>query len=75
MSKETTGKKRGISLSGGHIVVKNKKFKKSDIIVFFLCILMSLIIWIYATGAERKETAKQLDQLQQDIQAVQQDKT
>ncbi len=58
MLKDTIGKKKGISLTEGHIVVKNKKFKKSDIIVFGVCVIISLVIWIYAAGVERMEEAK-----------------
>ncbi len=73
MSKDTNGKKRGISLTEGHIVVKNRKIKMSDVVVFCLCLVISLAIWIYATGVERMEESKQIDQIQQGIQNVQQE--
>ncbi len=41
----------GISLQEGNLVVKNKKFKKSDIIAFGVCLLVALFIWIYASNA------------------------
>ena len=52
MAKE---KNKGVSVQEGHIVVKNKKFKISDIITFLVCVLISLVIWIYATNMEKKE--------------------
>lgn len=36
----------------GELIVKNKKFKKSDILVFCVCLVVSLVIWIYATNVE-----------------------
>lgn len=36
----------------GELIVKNKKFKKSDILIFCVCLIVSLIIWIYATNVE-----------------------
>ena len=55
MAKE---KNKGVSVQEGHIVVKNKKFKISDIITFLVCVLISLVIWIYATNIDKKEDAK-----------------
>ena len=49
-------KKSGISLQEGNLVVKNKKFKKSDIIVFGVCLFVALAIWLYATNAKLKNT-------------------
>ena len=40
----------GISIKEGNLVVKNKKFKKSDIIAFGVCLLVALVIWIYASN-------------------------
>ena len=67
MAKE---KKKIISSEEGHIVVKNKKFKKSDIIVFCVCLLISLVIWVYATGVERKDAEKK-NEILNEIQTVQ----
>ena len=47
-----------VRIDEGHIVVKNKKFKKSDILVFGVCLLLSLIIWVYAANLEIKEASK-----------------
>lgn len=55
MAKE---KNKSVSVKEGHIVVKNKKFKISDIIMFLVCLLISLIIWIYATNAEKRDAQK-----------------
>ena len=38
----------------GELIVKNKKFKKSDILAFCICLVVSLAIWIYATNVELK---------------------
>ena len=51
-------KKNSLSVTEGHIVVKNKKFKISDIVMFLVCVIISLIIWIYATNVEKKEAQK-----------------
>lgn len=42
----------GISIKEGNLVVKNKKFKKSDIIAFGVCLLVALVIWIYASNVK-----------------------
>ncbi len=70
MAKE---KNSPISVKEGHIVVKNKKFKKSDIIVFCVCIVISFVIWIYATNTERRE-AEKLESVMDEMQASQIDK-
>ena len=51
-------KKSGISLEQGNLVVKNKKFKKSDIIAFGVCILVALFIWIYASNVKINNQSK-----------------
>jgi hypothetical protein len=43
---------RGISLKEGTLVVKNKKFKKTDIIAFGVCLFVALFIWIYASNVK-----------------------
>lgn len=67
MSKE---KQKIISSNEGHIVVKNKKFKKSDIFVFCVCIVISLVIWVYATNVERRDAAR-LENIQSEIESSQ----
>ena len=57
MAKE---KQKILSSTEGHIVVKNKKFKKSDIIVFCVCIVISLLIWVYATNVEQRNAEKEV---------------
>ncbi len=37
---------------GEHLVVKNKRFKKSDLLAFFICLVAALVIWMYATHSE-----------------------
>ncbi len=50
--------KKIISSDDAHILVKDKKIKKSDIVVFCACIVIAFVIWICATNAERWEAAK-----------------
>ena len=66
MAKE---KSNSLSVKEGHIVVKNKKFKISDIVMFLVCVIISLVIWIYATNMEKKE-AQKLDNIQGGVQVV-----
>ena len=44
--------KSGISLKEGTLVVKNKKFKKTDFIAFGVCLFVALFIWIYASNVK-----------------------
>jgi hypothetical protein len=37
------------------LVVKNKKYKKSDIVAIVICPLAALLIWIHATNIEKAE--------------------
>ena len=67
MAKE---KNTSVSVQEGHIVVKNKKFKISDIVTFLVCVVVSLVIWIYATNVEKKE-AQKLEDIQAELQTVQ----
>ena len=39
---------------------KKKRFKKSDILVFVLCIVSAVIIWAYASNLERKAEADKI---------------
>ena len=34
------------------LVVKNKKYKKGDVLAFALCLFAALVIWIYASNVE-----------------------
>ena len=61
---------KNLSVEEGHIVVKNKKFKISDIILFFVCIVISFVIWMYASNAEHKEQLPN-DESQEEISTVQ----
>ena len=67
MAKE---KSNSLSVKEGHIVVKNKKFKISDIVMFLVCVIVSLVIWIYATNMEKKE-AQKLENIQAELQTIQ----
>lgn len=64
-------KKRGESLlKKGQLVVKSKKFKKSDIVAFGICLLVALVIWIYATNVELNEK-KTLETLKEELGTAQ----
>ena len=41
------------------VVVKNKKYKKNDIFAFVICLIVALIIWIYATNVQNLNMQKQ----------------
>ena len=61
---------KSVSVKEGHIVVKNKKFKISDILMFLACLVISLVIWIYATNVEKRD-AQKLEDLQAELQTSQ----
>lgn len=42
------------SAKKGELIVKNKKFKRSDILAFGICVVVALVIWIYATNVDLK---------------------
>lgn len=37
------------------LVVKNKRYKKSDIVAVIICLLAALLIWVHATNIEKTE--------------------
>jgi hypothetical protein len=37
-----------------------KKFKKSDILVFAICLVVSTVIWAYASNVEKTKEEKEL---------------
>ena len=64
MAKE---KHNALSVKEGHIVVKNKKFKISDIVMFLVCVVISLVIWIYATNVEEKQAKDEAKKLAEEV--------
>ena len=40
--------------------VKKKRFKKSDILVFALCLTVSLLIWMYASNLQKDAAEKEI---------------
>lgn len=65
--------KRSIEISKeGDLVVKNKKFKKSDIFAFGICLVVALVIWIYATNVKMNET-REIEKLQEELKITQQE--
>ena len=69
MAKEKKEKKVGFSKEGD-LVVKNKKFKRSDILVFCVCLIVAFVIWLYATNLEMNNE-KEHDVMQGDVPTVQ----
>ena len=57
-------------LKEGHVIVKNKKFKKSDIIAFGICLAVALVIWLYATNSEMSK-GKELESLKEELTVAQ----
>ena len=41
-------------------VEKKRKFKKSDILVFAVCIISAVAIWLYASNIEKKDEAEKI---------------
>ena len=41
------------------VVVKKKKFSKSDILVFGVCLVVSLLVWLYATNLQKTAAEKE----------------
>ena len=35
--------------------VKKKRFNKSDVLIFGVCLIASLLIWLYASNIEKKD--------------------
>ena len=46
---ESTGENSEIK-----IAVRKKRFKKSDILVFAICLVASILIWLYASNIDKK---------------------
>ena len=44
-------------------IVKNRKYKKTDIFVSVLCLFVALVIWIYATNVKNDEMMKKHEEL------------
>ena len=63
-------KKNGGILKEGHLVVKNKKFKRSDIFAIGICLVLALVIWIYATNIEMNKE-KDLETLKEELSVTQ----
>lgn len=45
------------------LVVKKKRFKKSDLLVFAICVVAAVGIWMYASNLQEDEKAKELSQI------------
>ncbi len=55
-------KNSGVQINKEHIVVKNKKFRNADILVFVFCLLAALVIWLYAKNVDIDEQ-KQIENI------------
>ena len=63
-------KKNGGILKEGYLVVKNKKFKVSDMLALGICLVLALVIWIYATNVEMNKE-KDLETLKEELSVTQ----
>ena len=43
------------------LVVKNKKYNKTDLIAFGVCLLAAIVIWTHATNVRYKEEQNKKD--------------
>ena len=43
------------------LVVKNKKYNKTDLIAFGICLLAAIVIWTHATNVRYKEEQNKKD--------------
>ena len=44
-----------------NLVVKKKRIKKSDILVFGVCLVASVAVWLYASNLQKAAQEKELD--------------
>ena len=49
------------SKNNGGSTEKKKRFKKSDILVFVVCIIAAVAIWAYASDLKRKDDAEKIN--------------
>lgn len=45
---------------GIKLAVKRKRFKKFDVLVFGVCIVASVLIWMYASNLQKKAAEKEI---------------
>ena len=57
---------------GGDVKVAGKKkfFKKSDILVFAICIVASLLIWLYASNVKKTKDQNDLNKNKEAFEEV-----
>lgn len=53
VSKDTTSNEASTNNEGVRLTVKKKRFKKSDILVFAICLVASILIWLYASNVDK----------------------
>ena len=56
--------------SSSKLSAKKKFFKKSDILVFAICIVAALLVWMYASNIKEKEKESQLQAAQEGYAAM-----
>ena len=54
------------------LVVKRKRIKKSDVLVFCICLMASVTVWLYASNLQKSAQEKELNK--EDIAEVVGDK-
>lgn len=53
----------------GKVVVKRKRFKKSDILVFLICLAVSVTVWLYASNSQKAAEDKEITDLKDAVQS------
>lgn len=56
------------------LVVKNKRYKRSDVVAIIICLLAALLIWVHATNIEKAENQLHDDHLNEQSDTVAQEK-
>ena len=51
------------------VVVKRKRFKKSDLLVFAVCFVVSVAIWLYATNLQKAAEDKEIADIKGAVQS------
>lgn len=51
--------KQGAAIDEIRLEVKKKRFKKSDMLVFGVCVVTSVLIWLYASNSQKLAAEKE----------------
>ena len=56
---ENINAERGENANDIRLAVKKKRFKKSDMLVFGVCIVASVLVWLYASNSQKIAAEKE----------------